>query len=42
MGLAPYGEPSYVDLILEQLIDLQATTARSGWTCEYFDYLRTA
>ena len=29
MGLAPYGEPRYVDLIYEQLLDLR-TTARSG------------
>ena len=30
MGLAPYGEPKYVDLIYEQLVDLQGRTARSG------------
>ncbi len=29
MGLAPYGEPRYVDVILDKLID-SATTARCG------------
>ena len=29
MGLAPYGEPKYAQIILDTLIDLK-TTARSG------------
>ena len=32
MGLAPYGEPRYVDLIREQARARSSTTARSGWT----------
>ena len=32
MGLAPYGEPTFVKLILDNLIDLKKT-ARSAWTC---------
>ena len=32
MGLAPYGEPKYVELILERPARPQATTARSAWT----------
>jgi carbamoyltransferase len=37
MGLAPYGEPKYVDLILEHLIDLKADgTFRLNM--EYFNY----
>jgi carbamoyltransferase len=37
MGLAPYGEPKYVDLILEKLIDLKADgTFRLNM--EYFNY----
>lgn len=37
MGLAPYGEPKYVDLILDQLLDLR----EDGTFClnmQYFDY----
>ena len=30
MGLAPYGEPKYVDLILERAARSPARTARSG------------
>ena len=30
MGLAPYGQPVYQDLILKHLIDLQGPTAASG------------
>ena len=38
MGLAPYGEPKYADLILDRLIDLkQAGSFRMDM--EYFDYL---
>lgn len=37
MGLAPYGEPKYVDLILENLVDLKADgTFRLN--LEYFNY----
>ena len=37
MGLAPYGEPKYADLILEQLLDLKADgTFRLNM--EYFNY----
>jgi len=37
MGLAPYGEPKYVDLILERLIDLKADgTFRLNM--DYFNY----
>ena len=37
MGLAPYGEPEYVDLILENLLDLKADgTFRLNM--EYFNY----
>ncbi len=32
MGLAPYGEPKYVDLILKTS-SMSKTTAPSGWTC---------
>ena len=33
MGLAPYGEPKYDDLILEQAARSARPTARSGSTC---------
>ena len=39
MGLAPYGEPKYVSLILENLLDLKADG--SFWlNLDYFDFLR--
>ncbi len=37
MGLAPYGEPKYVDLILTHLIDLKADGS-FRLNMEYFDY----
>ncbi|MDX1460236.1 MAG: carbamoyltransferase [Xanthomonadales bacterium] len=37
MGLAPYGEPRYVDLILEQLIDLK-DDGTFRLDMNYFDY----
>ncbi len=37
MGLAPYGEPKYVDLILEQLIDLKDDGSYK-LNLKYFDY----
>ncbi|HYQ70944.1 MAG TPA: carbamoyltransferase N-terminal domain-containing protein, partial [Gammaproteobacteria bacterium] len=37
MGLAPYGEPKYVDLILERLIDLK-TDGTFRLNMEYFNY----
>ena len=30
MGLAPYGEPRFLETILDKLIDVQARTAPSG------------
>ncbi len=38
MGLAPYGEPKYVDLILEKLVDLREDGSLR-LNLEYFDYL---
>jgi carbamoyltransferase len=38
MGLAPYGEPKYVDIILDRLIDLKADGS-FRMNMEYFDYL---
>ena len=38
MGLAPYGEPKYVDLILKHLIDLREDGSLRI-NLEYFDYL---
>ena len=37
MGLAPYGEPKYVDLILTKLMDLKADGSFK-MNLEYFDY----
>lgn len=37
MGLAPYGEPKYVDLILNELMDLKADGSFK-MNMEYFDY----
>jgi carbamoyltransferase len=37
MGLAPYGEPKYVDLILKQLIDLKVDGSFK-LNMKYFDY----
>ena len=37
MGLAPYGEPTYVDLILEKLIDLK-NDGSFKLNQKYFDY----
>ncbi|MBD3305417.1 hypothetical protein GF339_03485 [candidate division KSB3 bacterium] len=37
MGLAPYGEPKYVDLILEHLMDLKADGSFK-MNMEYFNY----
>jgi len=37
MGLAPYGEPKYVDLIMENLIDLKEDGSFS-MNMEFFDY----
>lgn len=37
MGLAPYGEPEYVDLILENLVDLKADGSFS-LNMNFFDY----
>lgn len=37
MGLAPYGEPKYVDLILRELIDLKADGSFK-MNMKYFDY----
>jgi carbamoyltransferase len=37
MGLAPYGEPRYVDLILDRLIDLQ-DDGSFGMDLSYFNY----
>jgi len=37
MGLAPYGEPKYVDIILNELIDLKEDGSYS-LNMEYFDY----
>ncbi len=39
MGLAPYGEPRYVDLILDQLVDLR-DDGSFKLDLRYFDYLR--
>ena len=33
MGLAPYGEPRYVDLILRRLIDLKQGRLPFAWIC---------
>jgi carbamoyltransferase len=38
MGLAPYGEPVYVDRILDQLVDL-ADDGSMRMDLQYFDYL---
>ncbi|HYV98212.1 MAG TPA: carbamoyltransferase [Gemmatimonadaceae bacterium] len=38
MGLAPYGEPKYVDLILKELIDLKADGSFT-MNQKYFNYL---
>lgn len=38
MGLAPYGEPKYADLILDRLIDLKEDGS-FRMNMEYFDYL---
>jgi carbamoyltransferase len=38
MGLAPYGEPKYTDLILDRLIDLKEDGS-FRMKMEYFDYL---
>jgi len=38
MGLAPYGEPKYVDLILKHLVDLREDGSLR-LNLEYFDYL---
>ncbi|MEQ8767030.1 MAG: carbamoyltransferase [Planctomycetota bacterium] len=38
MGLAPYGEPKYVDLILEELIDLR-DDGSFKLNMKYFDFL---
>jgi carbamoyltransferase len=38
MGLAPYGEPKYADLILDRLIDLKEDGS-FRMRMEYFDYL---
>ncbi len=38
MGLAPYGEPKYVDLILDQIIDLKADGS-FRMDMSYFNYL---
>ena len=40
MGLAPYGEPRYVDGIREHLVDLRRRRLVPARTCGYFDYLR--
>ena len=37
MGLAPYGEPKYVDLILDKLVDLKEDGSFS-MNMKYFDY----
>ncbi len=37
MGLAPYGEPKYADIILEKLIDLQADGSLA-MDMSYFNY----
>ncbi len=37
MGLAPYGEPKYVDLILQELVDLK-TDGSFKLNLKYFDY----
>src|SRR5437762_12227967 len=37
MGLAPYGEPTYVDVILRELIDLKEDGSFK-LNMEYFDY----
>ena len=37
MGLAPYGEPRYADLILDELIDLKEDGS-FRLNMEYFDY----
>ncbi len=33
MGLAPYGEPRYKDLILRTPVGAESRTAASAWTC---------
>ena len=38
MGLAPYGEPKYVDVILDRLVDLKEDGS-FRMNMEYFDYL---
>ena len=38
MGLAPYGEPKYVRLILDNLIDLKEDGSYKI-NLEYFDYI---
>ncbi|MEW6261673.1 MAG: carbamoyltransferase [Thermodesulfobacteriota bacterium] len=38
MGLAPYGEPKYVDLMLEELVDLKADGSFK-LNLKYFDYV---
>ena len=37
MGLAPYGEPKYVDLILKELIDLKEDVS-FRLNMKYFNY----
>ena len=39
MGLAPYGEPKYVDLILEHIIDLKENGSFK-LNMEYFNFHR--
>ena len=39
MGLAPYGEPRYADLILEHLIDLK-DDGSFRMDMSYFNYAR--
>ena len=38
MGLAPYGEPRYVETIFEQLMDLKEDGTFRLATCRYFSY----
>ncbi len=38
MGLAPYGEPRFADVIRDNLIDLKADGIVPARTCDYFDY----
>jgi carbamoyltransferase len=39
MGLAPYGQPKYVDRIFDKLVELQGRRLASSSNMAYFNYL---